>query len=452
MKPHEIDMTEGDLLPKILQFLIPLSLSSLLQIAFNAADLIVVGRFGRPTAMAAVGSNSPIINLLVSVFLGLSVGGGVLCARFYGGREEEKLRDSIADAVLVGFYGGILFGGIGILLSEPLLRLIGSPPDIAPLAAVYLKIFFAGLPALSLYNFAAAQLRAMGDTRRPFLFLAIAGVVNIALNLFFVLVVGIDVAGVALATVLSQCLSCVLTTRCLLKSKRMHLLRLRFSRPVFREMVRIGLPAGLQNMLFTVSNFLIQGTVNSYGAAVVTGNAAGQSIEGFLLCPQDACMQAATTAVSQNLGARQFARAKRSGYLCLVLVLLVSFAGEALIFLVRGPLFSLYTRDPASLSAAGIRFWMVTMTFLVNGTMMVGAGMTRGMGHSLLPMLITFLGACVFRIVWLFTVYALHPSLWMLYVSYPISWATTTVAHFIAFHTVYRRDCPHGEPESGAGA
>ena len=163
-------------------------------------------------------------------------------------------------------------------------------------------------------------------------------------------------------------------------------------------------------------------------------------------------MQAATTAVSQNLGAGRYARAKRSGYLCLVLVLLVSFAGEALIFFVRDPLFSLYTRDPASLSAAGIRFWMVTMTFLINGTMMVGAGMTRGMGHSLLPMLITFLGACVFRIVWLFTVYTLHPSLWMLYVSYPISWATTTVAHFIAFHTVYRRDCPHGEPEGGAGA
>ncbi len=435
-------MTEGDLLGKLLQFLIPLTLSSLLQIAFNAADLIVVGRFGRPTAMAAVGSNNSLIQLLVSAFLGLSTGSGILCARHFGAREKEKLREIVSVSILVGFFGGVLFGALGVFLSEPLLRLIGSPPDVAPLAAVYLKIYFAGLPALSLYNFAASQLRAMGDTRRPFLYLAEAGILNIGLNLFFVLVLGIDVAGVALATVISQCLSCLLTLRCLLRTENMRLSGLRFAGPAFREMLRIGLPAGIQNTMFTISNFLIQGNINSFGSAVVTGNAACQSVEGFLLCSQDACYQAVTTSVSQNAGAGKYRRAVDSSKLSFLLVVLISLAGSALFYFLRIPIFSLYTRDPAALEAAMVRLQLIALPFFLDGTMLVSAGMCRGMGHSLLPMVITFLGVCVFRVVWLYTVCAALPALWILYLSYPISWTVTTVAQLLSFRTICKRDVP----------
>ena len=237
------------MLPKLLRFVVPLMLSSLLQLAFNAADLIVVGRFGRPNALAAVGSNVALVSLVVNTFMGLSIGGGVLCARFYGAKDRARLVETVSTALIVGFTGGIVLGAIGVALAMPLLRLMGSPDDVAPLAAVYLRIYFAGMPVIALYNFAAAQLRAMGDTRRPFLFLAAAGVVNVALNLFFVVVLGVDVAGVALATVLSQCLSCFLTVRCLLRTTQQTLRALRFSGRLFRDVLRIGLPAGIQGSM-----------------------------------------------------------------------------------------------------------------------------------------------------------------------------------------------------------
>ena len=427
------------MLPKLLQFLLPLMLSSLLQLAFNAADLIVVGRFGRPNALAAVGSNVVLVTLVVNTFMGLSVGGGVLCARFYGAKDTARLRETVSTALIVGLAGGVVLGALGVLLAEPLLRLIGSPPDVAPLAKVYLKLYFSGLPVISLYNFAAAQLRAVGDTRRPFFFLAAAGVVNVCLNLFFVIVLGIDVAGVALATVLSQCLSCFLTVRCLLRAEELRLRELRFSGGIFRDVLRIGLPAGIQGSMYSISNFVIQSAVNAYGAAVITGSAACVSLESFMFCPVDATQQAAMTAVSQNLGARRQDRATRAAWESMLTVAVIAIGGGALLWLLRMPLLGLYTRDAASLEAACIRL-RISMTFYTfNSFMAVASGIIRGHGHSTAPALLTFLGCCVLRIVWVYTYYAAAPSLPRLFSVYPVSWIITTAALAVCYVVIRRK-------------
>ncbi len=439
MNKHKIDMTEGRMLPKLLRFILPLMLATALQLAFNAADLIVVGRFGRPNALAAVGSNVALVSLVVNTFMGLAVGGGVLGARYFGARDHARLRETVSTALIVALAGGVALGALGIALAGVLLRLIGSPPDVAPLAAVYLRIFFCGIPVMSLYNFAGGLLRAMGDTRRPFLFLAAAGVVNVLLNLFFVIVLGIDVAGVALATVLSQCLSAFLTVRCLLRTEGMRLRELRFSAGMFRDIVRIGLPAGIQGAMYSISNFVIQGAVNAYGAAVITGSSACTSIEGFLFCPVDACQQAATTSVSQNLGAEKTERTTRAALECMLLVSVISAVTGAAAYLLRVPLFRLYTTDPVALEAAYTRLRISASFYVINGLMAVVSGAIRGLGHSTLPAVVTFLGCCALRIVWIYTFYAADPSLVRLFSVYPVSWIITTTAHFVCFIVIRRR-------------
>ena len=438
MNRHEIDMTEGRLLPKLLHFLIPLMLSSLLQLAFNAADLIVVGRFGSQNALAAVGSNHVLVALVVNTFLGLSIGGGVLSARFFGAQERARLRETASTALMLGLVGGAVLALLGISVARALLRLIGSPPDVAPLAEVYLKIYFAGLPVIALYNFSAALLRGVGDTRRPFLFLTAAGILNVGLNLFFVLVLHIDVAGVALATVLSQCMSAFLTVRCLLRSQQLRPRELRPNGALLREMLGIGLPAGVQGALYSISNSVIQSTINTYGASVMTGCAADLSLEAFLFCPVDACQQGATTAVSQNLGANKPERYMRAAWLCILLGALMGTVGGALLYLFRTPLLRLYTTDPAALEAAAVRMRFLMRMQGFNALMAVLSGIIRGLGHSTLPAVVTFLGCCALRIVWIYTVYPIAPSLERLFLVYPVSWIFTSLVHFVCFAVILR--------------
>ena len=440
-------MTRGPLLPELLQFFLPLTISSMLQIAFNAADLIVVGRFGRPNALAAVGSNGALVNLVVNVLMGLATGGGVLCARWFGAGDRERLHRTVATALMVGLGGGALFGVLGILLARPLLRLVGSPAEVAPLAAVYLRLYFAGMPVIALYNFAGAALRSTGNTRQPLIYLAVAGVLNVALNLFFVIVVGIDVAGVALATVLSQCVSCFLTVRCLLRNQGLGLRDLRFSGRAFRRMVRIGLPAGIQGSLFSLSNFIIQSSVNSFGAATVAGNAACVSLESFLYCPQDGTQQAATTAVSQNLGAGLYDRTRRTANLCLAMLAAVTGLLVGLTLLLCRPLIGLYTSDPAAEEVALLRMSIVIVTFFFNGTMALYSGVNRGLGYSLLPTVATLLGACGFRVIWVYTVFAAHPTLRTLYIVYPISWVLTTAVLVGEYLAVRKKPFRAGTPK-----
>ena len=432
-------MTRGPLMPKLIRFALPLMLSGLLQIAFNAADLVVVGRFGRPTALAAVGSNGALVNLVVNILMGLSLGGSIISARFYGAGDDKNVLKAASTTVLVGFFGGILFAGIGAALAVPLLHVVGSPDDVLPLAAVYLRIYFAGMPVIALYNFAGAALRAFGNTRQPLIYLAIAGVLNVGMNLLFVIVLGIDVAGVALATVLSQCVSCFLTVRCLFRSLNLRIRDLRFSKRLFRKMLSIGIPAGVQGSLFSVSNFIIQSAVNSFGTAVIAGNAACISLEAFIGCPQDAMMQSATTCISQNLGAGEFRRSVRSGWYCQLISCIASLVLGGLVLLLRRPLLGLYTPDAASLEAGLVRMSILVTTVVLNGTMAVSSGINRGIGHSTASTVMTFLGACAFRIVWVCTVFAHYGTYTSLLISYPISWTLVTLLQYVFYFSVRKK-------------
>ena len=416
-KRYEINMTKGPLLPEMLQFVLPLMISSMLQIAFNAADLIVVGRFGRPHSMAAVGANGAMINLIISVLMGLATGGGVLCSRYYGANQTEKLRRTISTTLIVGVVGGVIIGALGLALTVPLLRLVGSPDEVLPLAAVYLRIYFLGLPVMALYNFSAATLRALGNTRQPLLYLTIAGLLNVVMNLFFVLVVGIDVAGVAIATVLSQCVSGYLTLRCLLRTQEIKLRKLEFSGHIFRKMMKIGIPAGLQGSLFSVSNFIIQASVNSFGAAVIAGNSACVSVEGLLYCPQDAVMQVATTAVSQNIGSQNYERSRSVARWSMALVVVLTGVMSLLAVIFRREVLGLYTSSEDELQAAYIRMMIVCTAYVLDGTMAAMSGVNRGLGYSMLSTAVTFAGACLFRIIWVYTVFASVGTLESMYIS-----------------------------------
>lgn len=438
-KKYEINMTKGPLLPELLQFILPLMLSSMLQIAFNAADLIVVGRFGRPHSMAAVGANGAMINLIINVLMGIATGGGVLVSRYFGARQTEKLRRTVSTTIITGVIGGVLTGALGVALTVPLLRLIGSPDEVLPLATVYLRIYFIGLPVMALYNFSAAALRALGNTRQPLIFLSIAGVLNVIMNLFFVIVVGIDVAGVAIATVLSQCVSGLLTVRCLLRSQEMKVSDLKFSGHVFRKMLKIGVPAGIQGSMFSISNFIIQASVNSFGAAVIAGNSACVSVESLLYCPQDAVMQAATTAVSQNVGAQEYERSRSVARWSMLIVVVLTGILSLLAIIFRREVLGLYTSSEEELQAAFTRIMIVGATYVLDGTMAAMSGVNRGLGYSMLPAVVTFAGACVFRIIWVYTVFASAHTLESLYISYPISWIITTLAHIVCYFIIRKR-------------
>ena len=413
-KRYEINMTKGPLLPELLQFILPLMLSSMLQIAFNAADLIVVGRFGRPHSMAAVGANGAMINLIINVLMGLATGGGVLCARYYGANQTDKLHRTVSTTLITGVIGGVITGALGLALTVPLLRLVGSPDEVLPLATVYLRIYFLGLPVMALYNFSAAALRALGNTRQPLIYLAIA-------------------------TVLSQCVSGFLTVRCLLTSQELHVKELHFSGHIFKKMMNIGIPAGIQGSLFSISNFIIQASVNSFGAAVIAGNSACVSVEGLLYCPSDAVMQAATTAVSQNVGAQEYERSRSVARWSMVLVVVLTgiLTVPAVVF--RRQVLGLYTSSGAELQAAFTRMMIVCLTYSLDGTMAAMSGVNRGLWYSMLSAAVTFVGACVFRIIWVYTVFASVGTLESLYVSYPISWILSTAAHIVCYYIIRKK-------------
>ena len=428
---YEIDMSEGSLLPKIIKFAFPVMLSGILQLAFNACDLIVVGRFAGGNALAAVGSNSALISLIINVLLGICTGTSVIVARFYGAKDEKNLKSTVSTSVLIGLFGGILFALIGIFAAKPLLILMGTPDEVLELAALYLRIYFAGLPILELYNFASATLRAVGDTRRPLYYLALAGVINVALNLLFVIVFKIAVAGVALATVISQCVSCVLVLAALFRAKGIYRLDIKgygFSVSAFKQIMRIGLPAGIQSSLFSVSNVIIQSSINSFGAVVMAGNSAAVSVESFIFTSLDAVNQASIASVSQNMGARKYDRTKKCVRYCLLIEFILGEGMGWIMILCGRFLLGLYTTDAAAIDAGMIRAMVMGFIYCTNGMQHMMGGVMRSHGYSLLPTLVTFIGVCGFRIFWIFTVFAAHRSLWILYGSYPLSWVITLIA------------------------
>ncbi len=442
MKRHEIDMTVGRLLPKLIQFAVPVMLSGILQLAFNAADLIVVGRFAGDEALAAVGSNTALVSLILNVLMGICTGTSVIAARYYGAKDEKQLSATVNTSVFIAVAGGVLFALIGIFLAEPLLKLMGTPDAVLPLAALYLRIYFAGLPVIQLYNFSSAILRAVGDTRRPLYFLTMAGIVNVCLNLFFVIVCHLSVAGVALATVISQCLSCFLTLRTLIRADgiyRLNFKNKRFSFPVFKQIIKIGLPAGIQGSLFSVSNVIIQSSINSFGAMVMAGNSAAVSVESFIFTSLDGVNQASIASISQNMGARNYERTRKVVRYCLLMDLVIGGVMGWLMLLLRSPLLHIYTSEQEALVAGGIRMSIMGVVYFFNGFQHLMGGVMRSHGYGLLPTAVTFIGICGFRIIWIFTVFAAARTLEMLYISYPISWIITAIAQTIFYLALRKR-------------
>lgn len=440
-KRYEMDMCSGPVLKKILAFSLPLILSSMLQLLFNAADIVVVGRFAGPTALAAVGSTGPLINLILNLFMGLSVGVSVAVARHYGAREYEDVHDTVHTAMLMSLVSSLVCLILGVTLARPLLRLMGSPADVIDQAATYVRIYFFGVPASLFYNFGSGILRAVGDTKRPLYYLSVAGVLNVALNLVFVIKFHMGVAGVALATIISQYLSAALIGLCLIRSESCYHLNpkeLAFHKDKAAAIVRVGVPAGLQASVFSLSNIVIQSAINSFGSINMAGSAAAANIEGFIYVAVNSLAQAALSFTSQNMGAKRYDRIGKICGVTLLLVLLIgSFVGISSVIFSK-TLLGLYSTDPAVIAAGVIRLTIIGLTYPLCGIMDSLACMMRGMGKSLGPMIVTILGACGLRIVWIYLVLPLNPTFSMLFFSYPITWTITSLTHFV-FYVFTRR-------------
>ena len=445
---NKMDMTKGPLLGKMITFALPLMASGVLQLLFNAADTAVVGRFTGQQALAAVGSNGPLINLIVTLFMGLSVGTNVLTAQYLGSGRKKDLSETVHTSIVASAVFGLILVGLGFLLARPMLNMMGSPEDVIDLAELYIKIYFTGMPMLMVYNYGSAVLRAAGDTKRPLIFMMISGVINVGLNLLLVIVFKLGVAGVAIATVVSETVSAVLVLSCLIKSKGDWGFRWKEARITWSKlgrMTRIGLPAGFQGASFAISNMLIQSSINSFGSVTMAGNAAAANIEGFCYVAMDAFSQAAISFTGQNYGAREFKRVDK--ILIYTLILGTSsgilFGGAA--YLLGRPLLGIFSTDPAVIDVGMLRMGIICLTQFTSIWMGTPSNVCRAMNRSFFPMLNTVVCVCVFRIIWILTVFTIDRSLTILYLSYPISWILAAVIGTIYFLTVrkkVRREIP----------
>lgn len=441
---YEMDMCNGSILKKMLIFTLPLMLSSILQLLFNAADIIVVGRFAGDLSMAAVGSTSSLINLLVNLFIGLSVGANVLAARYFGAKHHKDLNDTVHTAMTISVVSGVFLAIVGMVGAPMILRLMNTPESVLGLAVTYIRVYFLGMPAMMIYNFGAAILRATGDTKRPMFFLILAGFINVILNLIFVILFKMDVAGVALATTISQCVSAILVVICLIKSEDgMHLeiKKLRISRDKLKKILQIGLPAGFQGTLFSLANVVIQSSINSFGDTVVTGSSAASNIEGFVYVAMNSFYQATISFTSQNVGAGKYERVNKILYTALSCVAVVGLVLGNLSYIFSDVLLRFYTDSPSVIEQGRIRLSIICTTYALCGLMDVMVGSLRGLGYSIVPMIVSLIGACGFRIVFLSTVFKLETfhHIEMVYLTYPVSWIMTFSAHVISFILIRKR-------------
>ena len=445
-KRYEIDMINGPLFGKIVLYTLPLIAAGILQLLFNTADMVVVGRYAGSNALGAVGATASLINLLINVFMGLSVGANVAIAHYYGAGRFEELSRSLHTAISLSIICGFILLVIGQLFSEPMLILMGTPKDILPLSVSYMKIYFCGMPVMLLYNFGAAILRAVGDTKRPLYYLSLAGVINIILNLIFVIRFSMGVRGVAWATNISQAVSAILIIRCLIKNEgpcRLSLSKLCLDKKETSRIAKVGLPAGFQGAIFSISNVLIQSSVNSFGAIAVAGNTATCNLEGFVYNSMNSFHQTAISFTGQNMGAKNMKRVQRVLVICLLCVTATGLGMGLLGFAFGSELLGIYSTDPAVIAFGLRRMAIIFPTYFLCGVMDVMVGSLRGMGFSIMPMTVSLLGACVFRIIWIMTVFAINHTPEFLYVSYPISWFITAAVHLICIFTLARRKYAH---------
>ena len=438
---YEIDMCNGTIMDKLISFSLPLMLSGILQLMFNAVDIIVVGRFSGSQALAAVGSTSALINVFTNLFIGISLGANVLTARFYAAGREKEVSETVHTAITLALVSGIVMALVGLVFSKGALALMGTPDDVIGLSALYMRIYFLGMPFFMLYNYGAAILRAVGDTKRPLLFLMIAGVINACLNMVLVIVFKLGVAGVAIATVISQMISCVLVLRCLCRSESSY--RLRFSELgmkgyYLKQIFSVGVPAGIQSTVINFSNVLLQSSVNSFGSVAMAGYTAANNIFGFLYASINAVTQACMSFTSQNYGVGKWKRMDRVLVDCLILSTTIALilGGGAYLF---GPeLLKIYTDDPQVISCGMEILLYTTVTYFLCGWMDLFPGSLRGMGKSIVPMLLSVIGTVGTRIVWIFGIFPKFRSLKILFISYPASWIITIILQVICFIFVRR--------------
>lgn len=439
---YSLDMTNGPFLKKILRFSLPLVLTGLLQMIYNTADIIVVGRFAGGTALAAVGATSSLVNLILNVFLGMSMGSGVMTAKYIGARDEDSVKRCVHSAMLLSILSGIFVAIFGFVFSEQLLVMMDSPADVLPLSKLYLQIFFLGAPAGMVFNFGASIVRATGDTKKPLLILSMSGIVNIVLNLILVINFHMSVAGVAIATITSQYISATCILFVLFKMKnacKLTLKKLRFHKEELKRILYVGIPAGIQNSLFSVSNVIIQTTVNSFGSIAMAGIAAGSNVDSFIYTCTNAVSQTTMTFSSQNFGAKKYENFNKIYFRCVVLTIAIAGAMGALGVIFKEFFVGTFSTDPAVIEIGAQRLTLILPFYFFCSLMDVGAGQLRGMGKSFLPMIVSLLGGCGLRLLWIFVFFPKNPTLMYLYYAYPISWSITFVVLFVCYFIVRKQ-------------
>ena len=442
VRKNEVDLTQGPMLKRILLFALPLGASAVLQQLFNAADLAVVGHFSTPQAMAAVGSNASVISLFVGLFTGLSVGSNVVVATLLGSGKRNRISDAVHTSISVALLSGLILVLAGFFLAKPLLLLMSAPEDVVDLAVLYLRIYFCGMPAMMLYNFGAAVLRSMGDSRRPFPALTAAGVLNILLNLLFVVVFHLHVIGVALGTVLSNCFSGGAMVYFLKKEEgefHLELRKLRIDREMLLRIVRIGVPAGLQGVVFSISNVVIQSAVNSFGSDCVAGMTASQNFDFICYCMVNAFGQTCVTFISQNYGARKMDRCRKAWGICFLLGALCDFVFAMIVVGFRDQLILIFTSEPAVIEFAMIRLLTALPLHFLTAFYEISGGALRGLNRSMIPAVISILGTCAVRLVYVWTVFPRFGTPRALILVYPLTWIITGVAMNVAYFVVRRK-------------
>lgn len=431
-----VNMLEGPLLGPIFLFAMPLFITSVLQLAFNAVDIIVVGKFTGHHALAAVGATGPVINLLVTMFMGISIGASVIMGQNVGARDFKNAQDTLHTAIGISILGGILVLFAGIFTAMPLLRLMQTPPEVIELAGEYLKIYYIGMPGFMVYNFGSALLRAIGDSRRPMYFLTISGVFNVICNLIFVIVFKMGVAGVAIATTISQYIAAALIVASLLKADgymKLSFDKIRISKDKALGMMKIGLPAGFQGALFSISNILIQSGINSFGSVVMAGNTAAGNLEGFVYMGMNAVYQTSLSFTSQNMGAKQYDRVKKIFWTCVRVVIVVGLVLGVGAWIFGDKLLRLYTDEPEVIKYGVERLGVVSATYFLCGIMDTMVGGLRGMGYSITPMIISLTAVCILRMIWIATIFqSIHTPV-ILYLSYPVSWTVAAIGNYVNY-------------------
>ena len=437
VKRNEMDMTTGPLMKKLVAYAVPVVITGILQLLFNAADVIIVGRYAGRTALAAVGSTTSLINLIVNLFMMTSIGVNVAVARYYGAHEPMEVSKTVTTAMTMSVIIGLFVGIFGIVASRPMLVLMESPADVLDQAALYLRIYFMGIPAFMVYNFGAAVLRAVGDTQRPMKFLTIAGIINVILNLITVVGFKMGVAGVAIATAVSQYVSAAFIVMSLVTTEsclHLEVKELRIYKDKLFEILRIGLPAGMQSLLFSITNVMIQASVNTFGSTIMAGSSAASNIDGFIYTAMNAVTQTAMAFTGQNMGARKYERIGRILGRCILLVTLVGGIMGVLCSLFRNGLINIYANgDPEVIYWGAQRMLIVALPYFIFGISDTIVGVVRGMGNSTLPMIISIFGVCAFRVLWLYTAFAAEPTFAVLMLGYPVSWIVTLLGQGLCY-------------------